>query len=334
MRNTNLITRRYDMVASINLENGKRVFFNALAVIALVLCIGVLSRPLFAEQTAGTQTVFQSPEEAMKAFVDALQADDTQKIMTILGPDSKDVVYSGDEVADKNNHAKFIKGYQEKVKFVADKDRVSVIIGNDNYPMAIPLVKKDAGWVFDTSAGRQELLKRRIGRNELIAIKVCQNYVQAQREYSSVDRDLDGIMQYAQRFCSNPGKRDGLYWEAPETEVPSPLDPLVAAAAGEGYTSGAVCPITPAPYHGYLYKILPGQGPDAPGGAYSYVINGNMVAGFALVAWPAQYGVSGVMTFIVNQNGIVYENDLGAGTDEAAKAMTNYDPDSAWSRAK
>jgi hypothetical protein len=322
------------MVGSINIKKRKYVFFNALVFIALILFSSVVSLPLFAEQTVQAQTVFQSPEEAMKALVGAIQADDTQKVMTILGPDSKDIVYSGDEVADKNNHAKFIKAYQEKVKFVMDKDRASVIIGNGSYPMAIPLVKKDAGWVFDTQAGREEILKRRIGRNELKSIKVCQEYVQAQREYSSVDRDLNGVMEYAQRFCSTPGKHDGLYWEVPEAEAPSPLDPLIAAAAGEGYASGKVCAISPEPYHGYIYKILTAQGPDAPGKAYSYVINGNMVAGFALVAWPAEYGVSGVMTFIVNQNGIIYEKDLGARTDEIAKAMTEYNPDSTWSRAQ
>jgi hypothetical protein len=322
------------MVGSINIEKRKRVFFNVLIVIALILYTSVLSSPLFAEQATQAQTVFQSPEEAMKALVDAVQADNTQKVMTILGPDGKDVVYSGDEVADKDNHAKFVKEYQEKVKFVADKDRISVIIGNDSYPMAIPLVKKDAGWVFDTPAGREEILKRRIGRNELSSIKVCQEYVQAQREYSSVDRNLNGVIEYAQRFCSTPGKRDGLYWEVPETEAPSPIDPLIAAAAGEGYASGKVCDITPEPYHGYIYKILTAQGSDAPGGAYSYVINGNMVAGFALVAWPAEYEVSGVMTFIVNQNGIIYEKDLGTRTDEIVKAMTEYNPDPTWSRAQ
>ena len=312
----------------------KRLFFNAVAVAALVLSTCVLSLPLFAEQTSQVQTVFQSPEEAMKALVDAIQAGDTGKVMSILGPDSKDVIYSGDEVADKNNHAKFVKEYQEKVRFVKDKDQVSVIIGNDSYPMAIPLIKKDAGWIFDTPAGREEILKRRIGRNELGAIKVCQEYVQTQREYASIDRDLDGVMQYAQRFCSAPGKRDGLYWEAPEAEASSPLGSLVAAAAGEGYASGKVCAIAPEPYHGYLYKILMAQGSNAPGGAYSYVINGNMIAGFALVAWPAEYGVSGVMTLVVNQNGIVYEKDLGASTNETAKAMTAYDPDTTWNRAQ
>ena len=322
------------MIDPINIKNRKCIFFDALAVITLIFCTGALSLPLFAEQAAEAQPVFKSPEEAMKSLVDAIQADDTQKVMAILGPDSKDVIYSGDEVADKNNHAKFVKEYQEKVKFVTDKDQASVIIGNDSYPMAIPIVKNNTGWIFDTPAGREEILKRRIGRNELGAIKVCQEYVQTQREYASVDRDLDGVMQYARRFCSTPGKRDGLYWEAPETEASSPLGQLVAAAAGEGYASGKVCAIAPEPYHGYLYKILAAQGPDAPGGAYSYVINGNMVAGFALVAWPAEYGVSSVMTFVVNQNGIVYEKDLGTRTDEIAKAMTEYNPDSTWSRAQ
>ena len=322
------------MIGPINVKNRKSFFLNAMTIIAIVLCSGALSLPLFAEQTAGAQASFKSPEEAMKALVDAMQAGDEQKVMSILGPDSKDVIYSGDEVADKNNHAKFVKEYQEKVKFVTDKDQASVVIGNDSYPMAVPLVKKDSGWVFDTPAGREEILKRRIGRNELSAIKVCQEYVQTQREYASVDRDLDGVMQYAQRFCSTPGKRDGLYWEAPETEASSPLSPLVAAAAGEGYTSGKACAIASEPYHGYLYKILLAQGSNAPGGAYSYVINGNMIAGFALVAWPAEYGVSGVMTFVVNQNGIVYEKDLGASTDEMVKAMTGYDPDTTWNRAQ
>lgn len=312
----------------------KRVFFTAMAVIASIFCAGALSSTLFAEQTAEPQPVFQSPEDAMDALVGAFSAGDMQKVMTILGPDSKDVVYSGDEVADKNNHARFIKEYQEKVKFIADKNQALIVVGNDNYPMAIPLVKKAAGWMFDTPAGREELLKRRIGRNELGAIKVCREYVETQKEYASVDRDLDGVMQYAQKFCSTPGKRDGLYWEAPETEEASPLGPLVAAAAGEGYAEGKACAISPAPYHGYLYKILTAQGADAPGGAYSYVIHGNMVAGFALAAWPAEYGVSGVMTFVVNRNGIVYEKDLGAGSDGTAKAMTEYNPDSTWSRAQ
>jgi hypothetical protein len=225
-----------------------------------------------------------------------------------------------------------VKAYQEKVDFVKEKeDRVSVIMGNDNWPFSIPMMKTAEGWKFDTKAGREEVLNRRVGRNELDAIKVCRAYVEAQREYAITDRERDGIIQYAQKIASDSGRRNGLYWHAGEGEVPSPLGPLAAKAAAEGYRRAAD---KPTPLHGYYYKILKGQGMNAPGGAYQYVINGHMVAGFALVAWPAEYGVSGVMTFIVNQNGIVYQKDLGPKTDGIAKAMTLYNPDRTWSRAQ
>lgn len=285
-------------------------------------------------QQAQAQTVFNSPEEAMKSLVAAAQADDQQKMFEILGPEGKDIINSGDEVADKNNRERFVKAYQEKVDIIKDKERASVVIGNDSYPMAIPIIKKGTGWVFDTQLGIQELLKRRIGRNELNAIRSCQAYVEAQREYASADRGMEGIIQYAQKFCSSEGKRDGLYWQTIEGQPPSPLGPFFVAASEEGYTPGQVCMIAPTPYQGYHYKILTAQGKDAAGGAYNYVINGHMVAGFALAAWPAEYGVSGVMTFIVNQNGIVYEKDLGADTGKIAKAMMEYDPGPSWSRAE
>ena len=185
--------------------------------------------------------------------------------------------------------------------------------------------------MFDTKAGREEVLNRRIGRNELSAIQVCLGYVEAQREYASTDREQDGIIQYAQKFASDTYRRNGLYWEPAEGEIPSPLGPFAAKAAAEGYRRAAD---KPTPYHGYYYKILKGQGKSAPGGAISYVINGHMVAGFALVAWPAEYGVSGVMTFIVNQNGTVYQKDLGPKTEGIVKAMTLYNPDRTWRRAQ
>ena len=187
--------------------------------------------------------------------------------------------------------------------------------------------------MFDTKAGREEVLNRRIGRNELNAIQVCRAYVEAQREYASTDRELDGIIQYAQKLWSDPYRRNGLYWEVKEDEMPSPMGPLVAQAAEKGYTGKGDRP-TPTPYYGYYYRILKGQGKNAPGGAYQYVINGHMVAGFALVAWPAQYGVSGIMTFVVNWNGMVYEKDLGPKTEATAKAMTLYNPDRTWKRAQ
>ena len=285
-----------------NSQKKQRICSVTCITIATFFFVLTMFSSLFAAQVKQAQTVFQSPEEAMGAFVKAIQADDMQKAMAILGPSGKDIISSGDEVADKNNHAKFVRAYQEKVNFVKDKDTVSVTIGKDNYPMAIPIVKKAEGWVFDTETGLQELLKRRIGRNELNAINACLTYVQAQREYAASCRTDEGIIQYAQKFCSTPGKRDGLFWAEAEGEEPSPLGPLFVAASKEGYRPGEVCMLSPIPYHGYHYKILTAQGFDAAGGAYNYVVNGHMVAGFALVAWPAEYGVSGVMTFIVNQN--------------------------------
>jgi len=306
----------------------------ALAIaVAPLFITGVIS-PLFAEEKIQPQTVFKSPEEAMQSLIKSIKANDMQKALLILGAEGKDVIYSGDEVADKNKRAKFVKSYDEKVNFVKDNNIVSVIIGKDDYPMAIPIIKKDEGWVFDTKSGVQELLKRRIGRNELKAINSCRSYVQAQREYASADRTQEGIIQYAQKFCSTFGRRDGLYWEEEEGQLPSPLGPLFVAASQEGYTLGEVCMISPRPYQGYHYRILTSQGPNAPGGEYDYLINGHMVGGFALIAWPAEYGVSGIMTFIVNQNGIVYEKDFGSRSAEIAKAMKKYDPDPSWSIAQ
>jgi hypothetical protein len=295
----------------------------SLAVVAFVL-------PVSAQEVK--QKVFGLPEEAMKALVEMVKAGDTKGMTAILGPEGEDIISSGDEVADKNAQEQFLKVYQEKVEFVKEKeDRVSVILGMDHWPFPIPIVKRTEGWVFDTKAGREEVLNRRVGRNELSTIQVCLAYVEAQREYARTDREQDGIIQYARKIWSDPGRRNGLYWEPAEGEVPSPIGPLVAQAATEGYTKKSDKPF---PYYGYYFKILTGQGPNAPGGAYSYVINGHMVAGFALVAWPAEYGVSGVTTFLVNQNGTVYEKDLGRKTEELVKAMTRYNPDQTWKRAQ
>jgi len=268
----------------------------------------------------------------MKALVGAAEARDPKMVLAILGPEGKDILSSGDAVADKADVDLFIANCKEKMEFVKDKDRAWVIIGNDNIPFAIPIVKKGDGWVFDSKAGKEEILNRRVGRNELDTIEVCQGYVEAQREYAITDRELDGIIQYAQKFFSDPGRRNGLYWDAAEDEGPSPMGFFAAEAADEGYRrkEGG----QPTPFHGYYFKILKAQGKNAPGGAYNYVIHGHMVAGFALVAWPASYGNSGVMTFIVNQNGIVYEKNLGPKTAQIAKAMTRYNPDKTWRKAR
>jgi hypothetical protein len=295
-----------------------------------LIAISITVLPVSAQEVK--QKVFGSPEEAMKTLVETVKAGDRKGMMAILGPEGEDIIDSGDEVADKNAQEQFVKTYQEKVDFVKEKeDRVSVILGIDHWPSPIPIVKRGEGWVFDTKAGREEVLNRRIGRNELKTIQVCLAYVEAQREYATTDRGRDGIIQYAQKIASDKDRRNGLYWEAAEGEVPSPLGPLAAKAAAEGYRRAGD---KPTPFHGYYYKILKGQGPNAPGGAFNYVINGHMVAGFALVAWPAEYGVSGVTTFLVNQNGTVYEKDLGLKTEGIVKAMTLYNPNRTWRRAQ
>jgi hypothetical protein len=294
-----------------------------------LIAISIPVLPISAQEVK--QKVFGSPEEAMKAFAEAVQAGNMKDVMAILGREGEDILSSGDEVADKADRERFLKKYQERVDLVKDRDRISVILGNDHFPFAIPIMKKGEGWVFDTKTGKEEVLNRRIGRNELAAIQVCEAYVEAQREYASTDRERNGIIQYAQKIVSDAGRRNGLYWKAAEGEVPSPLGPFAAKAATEGYKKKDEKPV---PYHGYYYKILKGQGMSAPGGAYNYVINGHMVAGFALVAWPAEYNVSGVMTFVVNQNGTVYQKDLGPKTEELAKAMTLYNPDRTWKRAQ
>ena len=304
--------------------------YSLIVIVAVSVAVALLILPVSAQEVK--QKVFGSPEEAMKALVETAQSGVRKDVLAVLGPEGEDIISSGDEIADKNALEQFVKAYQEKVDFMKEKeDRVSVIIGNDNWPFPIPIVKKGEGWMFDTKAGREEVLNRRIGRNELSAILVCLGYVEAQREYASTDREQDGIIQYAQKFASDPYRRNGLYWEPAEGEIPSPIGPFAARAAAEGYRRAAD---KPTPYHGYYYKILKGQGKSAPGGAFNYVINGHMVAGFALVAWPAEYGVSGVMTFLVNQNGTVYEKNLGTKTEGIVKAMTLYNPDRTWRRAQ
>ncbi len=299
------------------------------AILAAWAVLVALPQSVGAQETG--QTTFASPQEAMAALTDALKAGDRDTLLAILGPEGEDIISSGDRVSDRADRDRFLEAYQERVDLVPrGNDRVEVILGNDNWPFPIPIVKGEEGWFFDTAAGKEEILNRRIGRNELYTVDVCQGYVEAQREYASADREQDGIIQYAQKIVSDPGRRDGLYWEVAEGEVPSPLGPLAARAAAEGYQRGE----KPTAFHGYYYRILKGQGSKAAGGAYSYVIHGHMVAGFALVAWPADYGASGVMTFVVNRNGIVYQKDLGPKTAQIAEKMTLYNPDQTWSRAQ
>jgi Protein of unknown function (DUF2950) len=281
---------------------------------------------------ATKQRTFSSPEEGVKALIDAAKKNDTKGILEILGPEAKSIIESGDPVADRAAKERFVKSYDEGNKLVKSGDTTSILeVGKDDWPFPIPLVKENAGWRFDTKEGKEEIVNRRIGRNELDVIQVCLAVVDAEREYYQRDPDGDKLLQYAQKFISTKGKRDGLYWETKPNEQPSPLGPLVARARGEGYKGADGKPI---PYHGYYYKILTGQGKDAPDGAYDYLVRGKMMGGFGMVAYPAQYGSSGIMTFIVNHDGVVYQKDLGAKTASVAQSMTKFNPDKTWTAVK
>ncbi|MDH5203533.1 MAG: DUF2950 domain-containing protein [Nitrospirota bacterium] len=297
---------------------------------ALILLSGAYS-PSLAKRIS--QKSFASPEEAVRALVVAVRADDIKGMLAILGPGGKKVISSGDEVADKTGREKFLKAYDEKNKLEESADKLVLHVGANDWPLPIPIVKKDNTWIFDTKAAKEEILNRRIGRNELNVIEVLHAHVDAQREYASKDCKGDGAVEFAQKFISTKGKRDGLYWEAKEGEEMSPLGPLVAQAAKEGYAKQPEG-FTFAPYHGYYYKILKEQGEHATGGSYNYVVKGKMILGFALVAYPAKYGNSGIMTFIVNQEGIIYEKNLGKNTESIAKAMKIFDPDETWKKVE
>lgn len=285
--------------------------------------------PLFAAEAR--QRRFASPEEAMTALVDAIKADDRKVLLDILGPEGRTLVDSGDAVADRSAGQRFAAEYDRAHRLEGGGGKVVLHVGPDDFPFPIPLVPEGPVWRFDTRAGKEEILNRRIGGNELHAIQACLAYVDAQREYYSEDRNADGLREYAQRVASTPGKRDGLFWETKAGETPSPLGPLVAQARIEGY--GGARQTTPVAYQGYYYRILTAQGPDAPDGAYDYLAHGRMIGGFALVAFPAQYGVSGVMTFIVSHAGVVYQKNLGPNTAAIARGLKLFNPDGSWKKA-
>jgi hypothetical protein len=278
---------------------------------------------------AATRT-FETPEQAVESLIAAVRTGDTKGILAILGPQAKTLVSSGDPVADRAAGERFVRAYDTSHSLKAGGGKIVLITGEDDFPFAIPVVPDGPRWRFDTAAGKEEIENRRIGRNELDAIQVCLAYVDAQREYYAQPRMGDGVQQYARRTASTPGKRDGLYWDAKLGEPHSPLGRLVASARAEGY--GHRAKGRPAPYHGYYYRVLEGQGPQAPGGAYAYVANGRMIGGFALIALPAQYGVSGVTTFMVNHDGMVYQKDLGPRTATLARQINTFDPDSTWQK--
>jgi hypothetical protein len=273
---------------------------------------------------------FDTDDQAAAALVAAAKARDHDALHHLFGPSSTEFV-SGDKVEDETAFDHFVKNAGDHLELEKKNASTSFIdIGKDNWPFPIPLTRLPNGkWFFDTEAGKQEILARRIGANELETIKVCRGYLEAQREYASVDRDGSGVLKYAQHFMSHNGK-DGLYWEAGPGEGESPFGPFIAQATMEGYTPGKNQSPGPHPYHGYIYHILTRQGPAATGGRYDYVINGNMIAGFGLVACPIEYGTSGVMTFVISHQGKLFQKDLGSKTSDIVRSMKEFNPDSSW----
>jgi len=288
----------------------------------------VAAMVLMLTTSANAQQTFTTPDEAASALAVAVRSGSPKDILKVLGFWGADIVSSGDDVADAEAEQRFTGAYDTKhaIRFEGDK-KAALILGADDYPFPIPLIRKKAGWEFDTAAGRLEILYRRIGRNELDTIQTCLAYVDAQNEYAEKDRTGVGAGVYAQRIVSASGKRDGLYWPSPDADQ-SPLGELAARASAEGYEVGSGS----VPYHGYYYRILKQQGPNAPGGTLNYVVKGKMIGGFALVAYPAEYGNSGVMTFLVNHAGTVYQKDLGNNTLRLVTQMTWFDPDQTWKK--
>jgi len=317
----------------LNRPNSKRGRINCVGfAMVIVSMIAIIVSFQGAAAADLKQKTFKSPDEAVKALIESVRAKDKEELLAIFGPSGKEIISSGDEVADRKMGERFVKAYEEANKVVTESDTKMVLhVGKEDYPFPIPIVKKGELWFFDTQAGKEEILNRRIGRNELSTIQVCLAYVDAQREYARRDREAGGLKEYAQKFISEKGKKDGLYWETKGGEEQSPLGPFVVNAIKEGYTKKGDKPI---PYHGYYYKILKAQGKNAADGGYDYIVRGKMIGGFALVAYPAEYGVSGVMTFIVNHDGVVFEKDLGKQTEKLAGAMKKFNPDKTWKKVE
>ena len=306
----------------------KRVIRSAVSAI-FVLSLGCSLAPTFAQQPG--QRTFTSAEDAGHAIFAAMQSQDEQSPLTILGPAEKDVLSSGDPVEDLDARTGFVVKYQEMHRFVTEPNgTVTLVVGAENWPFPIPLVNNHGSWYFDTPAGRGEILFRRMGRNEIDAMDACRDLVEAQKEYFAHPWG-DLPKQFAQKLVSDEGRHDGLYWQGAENELESPVNPLIAIAYGKGPKDQAGDQV---PFNGYFFRILTSQGPHGQGGAKNYVVDGKMTAGFAFVAYPAEYRSSGVMTFIVNDSGTIYEKDLGPSTTKLAESMTAYDQDSTWHKSE
>jgi hypothetical protein len=296
----------------------------SLAVLAAFLISTNVGR-LTAQQP--TQMSYASPNDAVVALVSAAKAHDKDQLMQIFGPGAKEILSSGDEVADTQTREMFLKKYNQMSRFVKQPDgSVELYLGAENWPFPVPLVQKNGRWLWNTNAGKKEVLYRRIGRNEFDTIDTLQGLVEAQKEYASQPRD-GGPKQYAQKLLSDEGKHNGLYWQTSEGQPPSPAGPLIAGAFSQGYRKGKGGPV---PFHGYVYRLLTSQGPNAPGGTKNYMVDGKLTGGFAILAYPVEYRNSGIMTFVVNQDGKVYQKDLGPKTESLAAGIKSFNPDKSW----
>jgi Protein of unknown function (DUF2950) len=322
--------------------NTNRIIAGVLAGTAIAIAAGgafaqeqkpaAAAAPKAAAPKAAAQRTFATPEEAVKALVEAVRAGKVEDMVAVIGPKSRSWLFTGDTVADAADWKKFLAGYDAKNRIAKEGEAKAVLFIGDDWPFPAPLVAKGGQWSFDAEAGREEVTNRRVGRNELDTIQTLLAMGDAQREYAALDADGNGFHDYAMRFRSSPGRKDGLYWETKEGEPPSPLGPLASKAVSEGY-GAKLKSGKPVPYHGYYFRILTAQGKDAPGGAYDYKVGNKLFGGFAIVAWPASYGNSGVKTFLVNHDGVVWENDLGSGTAKAAEQMKLFNPDKTWAKA-
>ncbi len=298
---------------------------------SMLFALMLVATASVAQTGASPQKIFPSPEAGASALVEAMKANDESALRGILGRRGIDLIEMRTPSSDRQQHERFLAAYQEASKLAPQGDASMVLeVGKDAWPFPIPLVKEAGGWRFDARLGEQEVLARRIGRNELAAIQVCLAIADAQHEYASADRNGNGVLDYAPRFVSAPGNHDGLYWESASGEPLSPLGPFVAAAGIDFGAHGVA--LERAPYHGYFYRILAQQGKNAKGGAYQYVVRGRMIGGFALIAYPARYGFTGVKTLMINHDGEVYEKDLGKNTEVVAKKIRAFDPDPSWKR--
>jgi hypothetical protein len=319
------------MFPEMNNKERSALYAFRLYAVAVVVIISVFVG--LTAEAALKQKGFVTPEEAVKALVTALRSNDDKELLSIFGTAGKELISSGDPVSDKQRKERFVSSYDLKNSLTKEGDKMVLIIGEKDWPFPIPLVKKGDQWIFDTKTGKEEILNRRIGENELSTVQTLLAMVDAQREYAMTDHDGDGLLEYAEKFGSDPGKKNGLYWATKQGEEPSPLGELVADARAEGYTRTGPQQ-NPIPFHGYYFRMLMKQGKHAAGGAFDYVVKNNMIGGFAVVAYPAVYGSSGVMTFLVNHEGVVYEKDLGKNSAKTAKAMTSFDPDQTWKKVE